>query len=59
MSEHDACNRMLAEAITRIEGLAGNTKYQAAWKVAARVLKDMLVERNTLVPDKSEQIRQI
>lgn len=46
----------LAEAVKRIEALQGNELYRRAWKQAARVVKDMMVEFNTSITDKREQI---
>lgn len=52
MSEQD--NGALAEAIKRIEKLEGNDVYLKAWRKAARVLKDMLVNRSA--PDNGEKM---
>lgn len=52
MSDRD--NSALAEAIKRIERLEGNDVYLKAWRKAARVLKDMLVNRSA--PDSGEKI---
>ena len=48
--------RAIVEAIRRISALHGNDKYMLAWKVALRVLNDMLVERNNNGTDRSQQI---
>jgi len=56
MSEHEAVNVALSEAVKRIEALHGNELYRRAWKQAARVVKDQIVEFNTSITDKPEQI---
>lgn len=56
MSEQEVFNEAISQAIKRIETLDGNEIYRRAWKRAALALKDMLVEFNTSITDKAEQI---
>lgn len=56
MNEQDAVNVALAEAVRRIEGLHGNDVYRRAWKRAATVVKDLMVDVNTSITDKDDQI---
>jgi len=46
----------LEAAAARVEALAGNEKYQQAWKRAATVIRGMIEKGTTKVPDKSKQI---
>jgi hypothetical protein len=59
MTEREIRNVALADAIARIERLHGNSLYQMAWKRAAKELKNMMVEFNVSIADKTPQISKV
>lgn len=46
----------LRDAAARVETLAGNEKYQQAWRRAGAVIRGMIEKGTKKVPDKSKQI---
>lgn len=56
IEEQQIREQTLREAAAKVEALAGNEKYQQAWKRAGAVIRGMIEKGTTKVPDEPKQI---